>query len=158
MSIIYKTTNLINGKIYVGQNWTSADDGYLGSGLKFKKIIKEFGKDNFKRETLEYITSRNQNYIGNREEYWIDILDARNHDIGYNIAKGGTPPPCVGSDNFWYGSHRHGDKNPYFGKGYLQLGVNNPNYGNGDKIKGEKNPNYGNKWNNEQKEHLRQFK
>jgi len=36
---IYKTTNLINGKIYVGQT-TIEDPNYLGSGLLIMKAIK----------------------------------------------------------------------------------------------------------------------
>jgi hypothetical protein len=61
MSIIYKTTNLVNGKIYVGQHYTSADDGYLGSGLKIIRAIKKYGKENFFRETIEFCTSDNVN-------------------------------------------------------------------------------------------------
>jgi hypothetical protein len=39
--IIYKTTNLVNDKIYVGQHYTSANDGYLGSGKILDKSIKK---------------------------------------------------------------------------------------------------------------------
>jgi group I intron endonuclease len=88
MSIIYKTTNLVNNLIYVGQHWTSADN-YLGSGIYLKKAIKEFGKENFKREILEYCISENQHYIGDREYYWIETLSARNQNIGYNVNNGG---------------------------------------------------------------------
>jgi group I intron endonuclease len=86
MSIIYKTTNLINGKIYVGQHYTSADDGYLGSGVKLNEDIKLFGRENFKREILEHCISG----VNTREIYWIDTLSARNPDIGYNILMGGN--------------------------------------------------------------------
>lgn len=71
MSIIYKTTNLINGKIYVGQHKTSANDGYLGSGKLITRSIKKYGKENFIRETLEYCTFAN---VNEREIYWIDNL------------------------------------------------------------------------------------
>lgn len=51
--IIYKTTNLINGKIYVGMHSTdNLNDGYLGSGWILKQAIKKYGKENFKREVL----------------------------------------------------------------------------------------------------------
>ena len=50
--IIYKTTNLVNGKIYIG--FYSGDrKSYLGSGVLIKKSIKKYGKDSFKRETSE---------------------------------------------------------------------------------------------------------
>lgn len=86
MSIIYKTTNLTNGKIYVGQHYTSADDGYLGSGPTLKKVIKEIGKENFKRKVLEYCDSKD---LDNRERYWISELSANNPEIGYNKTVGG---------------------------------------------------------------------
>jgi group I intron endonuclease len=84
--IIYKTINLINGKIYVGQHLTSADDGYLGSGLLLNKAIKKYGKENFKREILEYVTSAN---VNEREIFWIAKLNTMNRKIGYNITEGG---------------------------------------------------------------------
>jgi group I intron endonuclease len=87
---IYKTINLINNKIYVGQHYTSANDGYLGSGVKLNEDIKLFGKENFKREIIEYSISG----IDNREIYWIDALSARNSLIGYNLHKGGCGIGC----------------------------------------------------------------
>lgn len=50
--IIYKTTCIINGKIYVGQT-ISKDPHYLGSGTKITDAIKKYGRENFKRETLK---------------------------------------------------------------------------------------------------------
>lgn len=41
MGIIYKTTNLITGKCYIGQHYTDADDGYLGSGILILLSIKK---------------------------------------------------------------------------------------------------------------------
>lgn len=41
--IIYKTTNLINGKTYIGRHKTiKIDDGYLGSGTIFLKALKKY--------------------------------------------------------------------------------------------------------------------
>lgn len=52
-NIVYLTTNLINGKIYIGRHVTNKlDDGYLGSGNEFGKALKEFGRENFIREVL----------------------------------------------------------------------------------------------------------
>lgn len=44
---IYITTNLINGKIYIGQSIHS-NKNYLGSGVKLKKAIDKYGTENFK--------------------------------------------------------------------------------------------------------------
>lgn len=98
MGIIYKTTNLINGLIYVGQHCTSADDGYLGSGRLITSAINEIGKENFKREILEFCVSG----INQRETYWIDALSARDPNIGYNIIRhgGGVGINCYNTKIF----------------------------------------------------------
>ena len=91
--IIYKTTNTINGKIYVGQHKTQIiDDGYVGSGKLIRRSIEKYGAENFIREVLEVVYSREE--AGVREEFWIRELDATNPAIGYNITQyawGGQP-------------------------------------------------------------------
>ena len=55
MNIVYKTTNLINGKEYVGSHYTNnINDGYLGSGILLVRSVKKYGKNNFKKDILEY--------------------------------------------------------------------------------------------------------
>ena len=51
--IIYKTTNLINKKIYIGQD-TKNNPNYLGSGKYFKYALKKYGKENFSKEIIEF--------------------------------------------------------------------------------------------------------
>lgn len=56
---LYKTTNLLNGKFYVGMHSTyDMDDGYLGSGLKLRRSIRKYGIENFKIEYLEFFENR----------------------------------------------------------------------------------------------------
>lgn len=56
---IYKTTNLLSGKYYIGMHSTdNLDDGYLGSGYRLRLAIKKHGKENFKREILEFFENR----------------------------------------------------------------------------------------------------
>ena len=73
--IIYKTTNLVDGKIYIGQKPTMEtefqllDSNYYGSGKKIKNAIKEFGIENFKREVID--NSNELNEWNSKEEFWI---------------------------------------------------------------------------------------
>lgn len=83
--VIYKTTNLINGKIYVGQD-SNNDPTYLGSGLLINKAIKKYGKNNFLKEILEYCPTKKD--LDEKEKFWISTLSATT--LGYNISFGGT--------------------------------------------------------------------
>ena len=86
--IIYKTLNLINGKIYIGQD-TNNDPNYYGSGLLLKKAIKKYGKKNFIKEILEYCDTKE--ILDEREIYYIKKYDSIN--MGYNLSIGGTGGP-----------------------------------------------------------------
>lgn len=85
--VVYKTTNLINGKIYVGKDECN-NPTYLGSGYIFKRAISKYGKTNFNKEILEECNTRE--FLEEREKFWIKELDATNPNIGYNVAEGGT--------------------------------------------------------------------
>ena len=54
------TTNLINNKKYIGMHYGSEDDDYLGSGKLLTRAIKKYGKENFKREILEFVDNQKQ--------------------------------------------------------------------------------------------------
>jgi hypothetical protein len=83
---IYKITNLINGKIYIGKD-TKDDNNYYGSGLLIKRSIDKYGLKNFMKEVLEKIDD--YKYLSEREKYWIEYFKSNNLDIGYNISSGG---------------------------------------------------------------------
>lgn len=94
-SKIYKITNLINNKIYIGYTKKSLEERlkyhfyYAKHGkLPLSYAIKKYGKENFKIELIE--ESENDEYIHHeREKYWINKLNSRNSEIGYNVAAGG---------------------------------------------------------------------
>jgi group I intron endonuclease len=92
MPYIYKTTNKINGKVYIGQTKKSKEksSNYIGSGKLLKEAINEFGKENFIKEIIEEIESIDSKIIDEREMYWIDHFNSTNKEIGYNTTKGGS--------------------------------------------------------------------
>jgi group I intron endonuclease len=94
--IIYKTTNLINGKFYVGKDAKNRKY-YLGSGKVLRLAIEKYGKENFKKEILEVCSSLEE--LSEREKYWIKALDSINS--GYNITEGGT-----GGDTYTFNPHK----------------------------------------------------
>lgn len=87
---IYKTTNLINGKIYIGQhkwNKESIDENYKGSGFALKKAINKYGYDNFQCIIIDKADSYEE--LNEKEIFWILTYDSTNPEIGYNLDKGG---------------------------------------------------------------------
>lgn len=88
--IIYKTTNLINGKFYIGKHETTIlNDGYLGSGKSISASIRKHGINNFKREILEFASDRISLNKREREIVNDDFL-IKNSELCYNIIRGGT--------------------------------------------------------------------
>lgn len=90
--IIYKTTNLLNGKFYIGLD-TKNRPQYLGSGKVLKQAIKKSGRESFKKEIIEECETLE--HLRNREIYWIAYYNSTDPKIGYNIAEGG-----LGGDTF----------------------------------------------------------
>ena len=84
---IYKTTNVINSKYYIGMHSTdNLDDGYMGSGKRLRNSINYHGKDNFIKEILEYCDSRGELKEREREIVNKELL---NEDLCMNLVVGG---------------------------------------------------------------------
>lgn len=86
---IYLTTNLINGKKYIGQKKSDKFLGtkYLGSGSILIKAINKYGHSNFKVDLLCECISKED--LDNKEIYYIAKYNAQKDDNFYNICKGG---------------------------------------------------------------------
>lgn len=90
---IYKITNLINNKIYIGQTnnpnrrWREHCDSN-SKCIKLRNAIKKYGSENF---VFEIIEGPIANY-NEREKYWITQYNSINE--GYNIAEGGQGGPA----------------------------------------------------------------
>jgi len=126
---IYKTTNILNGKIYIGQSKFEPEENpaYLGSGYILQKAINCYGKNNFRKEILEKCKDEIQ--LCERERFWISTLHANDREIGYNISEGGT----------WGDSWTHNPRKEELRKHFSEITI------------GEKNPNFGNRWTSKQK-------
>lgn len=55
---IYKITNNINKRFYIGMHSGFEDDGYFGSGRRLKSEVKKYGRGNFVKEILEVCSDR----------------------------------------------------------------------------------------------------
>ena len=86
---VYITTNMINGKKYIGKRkYSTGWEKYLGSGKYLKNALKKYGKYNFKREILYNCTTEEE--LEEKEKYYIDLYDAVKSNNFYNIHEGGT--------------------------------------------------------------------
>lgn len=86
---IYETTNLINGKKYIGKSAQSKfDKNYHGSGKHIKEAIEKYGHNNFQTILIEKCYSLEE--LNNREFYWIEYYSAVERKDYYNIVPGGS--------------------------------------------------------------------
>lgn len=94
--IIYSISNLINGKQYIGKQHLAENkrDIYFGSGYLLHGAIRKYGKENFKKEIIEYCET--DEALNNQETFWIKEKNTLNPN-GYNLTLGGT-----GGDTFSY--------------------------------------------------------
>lgn len=131
---IYMTTNMIDGKRYIGQHKGYEYDEYLGSGVRIVNAVKKYGKENFKREIICYCDTQEE--LDEQEIYWIKYYDAANSEDFYNIAEGGNgtckttglteeqeaerrrkiSKAMSGPENPMYGVHLCGEDSGMYGK------------------------------------------
>lgn len=84
---IYKTTNILSGKYYIGMHSTdNLEDGYLGSGKRLWYSFNKYGRENHKREILEFFDTRKE--LVKREEE-IVTKELIKDELCMNLVKGG---------------------------------------------------------------------
>lgn len=85
--IIYKITNKINSKVYIGKHQTlNLDDGYMGSGKLIRNAIQKYGEASFTKEILHIF---NTEAAMNEMEQQIVTEDFCNRNDTYNLCPGG---------------------------------------------------------------------
>lgn len=89
---IYKITNNLNGKIYIGQHKLRKKESpreYMGKGIAIREAYKKYGIENFTKEIIEYIyDDEKHEIVSEHEKYWIKELNSK-YPNGYNISDGG---------------------------------------------------------------------
>ena len=96
MGKIYKVTNNINKKIYIGQTIQDENirwnhhirEALNGSDTKFHRALRKYGKDGFIWEVIEEVDN---DKLNEREIYWISYYNS--YKQGYNSTTGGDLPP-----------------------------------------------------------------
>ena len=101
---VYKWTNTINGKWYIGSHKGTPDDGYRHSSKIMTFAEEKYGIDNFSREIL---------YEGNDEKkiegYYLKTYDAANSSMSYNLK------------NNAYGGNGSANKGKRKGKSWIKI-------------------------------------
>jgi len=95
--IIYKVTNKINSKIYIGQSHFSlakrksvhlATAKILNKSIPFHLAIRKYGRDNFIWEVID--TAVTQEELNEKECFYITDYRSSISDLGYNLKTGGS--------------------------------------------------------------------
>lgn len=117
---IYKITNRINGKIYVGQTKRGIERRWKehccpsDNSPLLRRAIQKYGKQNFTVEQIDCAVDTNEaNY---KEQYWIAFYDSANKEKGYNLSLGGEIGRFNDETLKKMSEAHKGEKNYFFGK------------------------------------------
>lgn len=145
MGLVYKVTNKINDKIYIGvtiNKFSSRKTEHLRSARNldntnsfsiFHMALNKYGFDNFEWEILEYCDN---DVLSDREIYYIDLYNSYATKKGYNLTKGGISNFGTRGEYYWLNRMPEDDRKEWL-KNY-RFGVNNGMYNNGEIVSGEK--------------------
>ena len=135
---IYKITNNLNGKYYIGKHQTKdLNDGYMRSGKLIKLAIDKHGRSNFTKEILHVFD--NESEMNAKEKELVVISEQ-----SYNLCEGGKGGfGYINQNELWnYPKHAEiakenrkiGTKNSQFGTMWITDGTTNRKVKNLDSI------------------------
>lgn len=114
MYCIYRITNLINGKTYIGQHkYKKLNDSYMGSGVYIKRAINKYGIESFKKEILVFNISKKE-HIDLLEKTFIESerCKGNQYHTGHHHSEETKKKwseerkeKNAGENNYWYGKH-----------------------------------------------------
>jgi hypothetical protein len=85
---IYRWVHRVSGKWYLGSHYGCLEDGYIGSGVIFKKALDKHGVEAFNREIIA-LTWCTRRELLNIEEEILIAVDARGDQMSYNTKNKG---------------------------------------------------------------------
>lgn len=120
--IIYKATNIINNKVYIGQTIHTLNvrkaqherSHEYGYKTAFSNAIRKYGKDNFRWEVI-YETNSIED-LNEKESYYIKYYKSLVTENGYNLKGGGGNDFLTQEVKNKIGESQLGEKNHMFGK------------------------------------------
>ena len=92
---VYKTINLVNGKIYIGVHKENGRK-YYGSGVLIKRAIKKYGKENFKVDILHEFNDIKDAYLKEAEIVDKSFIES---DDNYNCQTGGKNKVIISDES-----------------------------------------------------------
>jgi len=169
---IYKITNKLDGKIYIGvHKTTNLDDEYMGSGKYLKRSQEKYGIENFEKEILEVFDNPeamfemeaklvNPEFVERKDTYNLieggydgfRYINAQglNNKVNQNLKGSAKHQELLKSDldyrNRWYSNCRNNFVCGFEGKKHTEETKRKMSEAKQGTVDGEKNPNYGNIW------------
>lgn len=178
--IIYKATNLINNKVYIGQTIHSLNirinqhmhNMRINKNRPLYNSMNKYGVDNFSWKVID--VAKNREELNHKEIYWIDYFDSyfyKENSNGYNLTVGGDSVSgyrhteetkstmsesrkgrLAGENNPMFG--RIKENNPFYGKSHSQETKEKISKANKGRLVGDSNPNYNKERSRETKDRI----